>query len=231
MPQPPHTGCVSRRTFLFLGVSLPAPILLAACSTLARREPVPSPSLQPTAAAGISPDVSPSVPPPPRLDPTPACGDQDDPTPPQTAGPFYTPNSPERTSLLEAGMAGTTITLSGQVLTVDCAPVPGALVDFWHADNAGVYDNQGFRLRGHQFTDAEGRYTLETIVPGLYPGRTRHFHVNVQAPDRPILTTQLYFPDEPANAGDGLFDEALLMSVADSEAARTARFNFVLDIA
>ena len=69
--------------------------------------------------------------------------------------------------------------------------VARALLDVWHADDRGGYDTAGFRLRGHQFTDGSGRFELETIVPGLYPGRTRHIHVKVQAPNGPILTTQL----------------------------------------
>ena len=73
------------------------------------------------------------------------------------------------------------------------------------------YDNEGYTFRGHQFADDEGRFTLETIVPGIYPGRTRHIHVRVQAPDQPILTTQLYFPGESGNQGDGIFDPALLV--------------------
>ncbi|MCS6911073.1 MAG: hypothetical protein NZM11_11005, partial [Anaerolineales bacterium] len=101
---------------------------------------------------------------------------------------------------------------------------------FWHADDAGQYDNVGYKLRGHQFTDEQGRYTLETIVPGLYPGRTRHIHVKVQAPNRPVLTTQLYFPDEPRNAGDRLFNSALLLKEQPAENGRAATFNFVLDI-
>src|SRR5262249_59582752 len=54
----------------------------------------------------------------------------------------------------------------------DCRPLAGALLDFWQADDDGSYDNQGFRLRGHQFTDAQGRYLLSTIVPAAYAGRT-----------------------------------------------------------
>jgi len=150
-------------------------------------------------------------------------------TPPQTAGPFYTPNSPERTSLREPGITGTPLTVTGFVLTTSCQPVAGALVDFWHADDSGQYDNVGYKLRGHQFTDAQGRYTLETIVPGLYPGRTRHIHVKVQAPNQPVLTTQLYFPDEPANARDGLFDSALLMDLLATDEEQAATFNFVLE--
>ena len=45
------------------------------------------------------------------------------------------------------------------------ARVAGALLDLWHCDAAGVYDNDGYRLRGHQFSDAEGRFVFETIVP------------------------------------------------------------------
>ena len=140
------------------------------------------------------------------LRPTPACDDGDEPTPQQTEGPFYTPSSPERANLRDAGIAGTPIVLSGIVLTRSCQPIAGALVDLWHADDSGAYDNEGFRLRGHQFTDADGRYVFETIVPGLYPGRTRHFHVKFQAANQSVLTTQLYFPGEPDNERDGIFD-------------------------
>ncbi len=103
------------------------------------------------------------------------------------------------------------------------------MLDFWHADDGGNYDNVGFRLRGHQFTDAQGRFQLETIVTGLYPGRTRHIHVRVQAPGQPILTTQLYFPDEPANQGDSIFQPELLMQVREAGRGKAATFNFVLD--
>jgi protocatechuate 3,4-dioxygenase beta subunit len=159
------------------------------------------------------------------LAPTPACDDGDEPTPEQTEGPFFTPDSPERKSLLEPGLDGTPLVLTGLVLTSDCTPISGALVDFWHADAGGEYDNEGYRLRGHQFASTQGRFRLETIQPGLYTGRTRHIHVKAQAPDGPILTTQLYFPGEPGNASDGIFDPALVMSMTEPG---TARFDFVL---
>jgi protocatechuate 3,4-dioxygenase beta subunit len=164
------------------------------------------------------------------LVPTPACEDDDDPTPAQTEGPFFTPRSPSRTSLLESGLKGTRLTVTGLVLTRSCKPIPGALVDFWQADDAGEYDNRGYRLRGHQFTDAQGRYRLDSIVPGLYPGRTRHIHVKVQASGKPILTTQVYFPDEPRNARDGIFHKDLVMKSAASRDGRAGLFNFVLDL-
>jgi protocatechuate 3,4-dioxygenase beta subunit len=161
---------------------------------------------------------------------TPACEDGDEVTLTQTEGPYFTPDSPERTVLREEGMAGTPIVLSGFVLARSCRPIPRALVDLWHSDDAGEYDNDGYRLRGHQFTDAGGRYRFETIVPGLYPGRTRHFHVKFQAPGEPVLTTQLYFPDEPGNERDRIFDAALLLDI-DLGPPRTGRYDAVLDVA
>lgn len=192
--------------------------------------PAPVETLPPTdAPASVPTDVP--APAATTLPPTPACADDDDAvTPAQTEGPFFTPNSPERTSLLETGVTGTPMRLTGLVLATDCQPIAGALVDFWHADDAGVYDNAGYKLRGHQFTAADGRYTLETIVPGLYPGRTRHFHVKVQAANEPVLTTQLYFPDEPDNARDGIFSPALLIAVQASDTGQAGQFDFVLEV-
>jgi protocatechuate 3,4-dioxygenase beta subunit len=167
------------------------------------------------------------------LTPTPACGDDDDdePTPRQTEGPYFTPNSPKRASLLEPGIAGTQLVVTGMVLTRGCRPVANALVDFWQCDDAGHYDNSGYRLRGHQFTDARGVYRLDTIVPGVYPGRTRHIHVKVQAPRQTVLTTQLYFPDERRNDRDRIFDPELLLRMTNAAAGRQGRFDFVLDLA
>ena len=162
----------------------------------------------------------------PSLRATPSCGTE--PTPRQTEGPYFKPASPRRTSLLESGMPGAKVVVSGRVLSTDCKPVVRALIDAWQADARGEYDNAGFTLRGHQFTDESGRYQLETIVPGLYPGRTRHIHVKVQAPGQPALTTQLYFPGEPQNRRDGLFDQALLLSLQDAADGKVATFDFVL---
>lgn len=161
---------------------------------------------------------------------TPSCadGDDDPPTPSQTEGPYFTPNSPLRASLLESGLAGTRLSLSGLVLTTSCQPIANALLDFWQADDGGNYDNTGYTLRGHQFTDAAGRFSLETIVPGLYPGRTRHIHVKVQKPGGAILTTQLYFPGEARNATDGIYAAALLMAITDGADGTQGAFDFVL---
>jgi protocatechuate 3,4-dioxygenase beta subunit len=146
-------------------------------------------------------------------------------TPLQTEGPFFTPNSPRRASLLE-GKEKSRLVVTGTVLSAQCKPVPNALLDFWHSDEEGAYDNRGFRYRGHQHADAQGRFRLETIVPAEYPGRTRHIHVKVQAPGKRILTTQLYFPGDPGNQRDGLYRRELEMKKGkDGEAG----FDFVVD--
>lgn len=159
---------------------------------------------------------------------TPVCSEGDEPTPRQTEGPFFTPNSPERADFVVDGVDGPRLTLTGFALDQRCRPIPGALVDLWHCDAAGRYDNQGYRLRGHQFTDAQGRFAFQTIVPTLYPGRTRHYHVKVQPPGGKILTTQLYFPGEPGNARDWIFDEALLMDLTPADGGQIGRYDFVL---
>lgn len=249
----------SRRIFLRRCLAMPATFVLAACASSTASSPAPAATAPPAAATSAPPaptqpaapapteavaqappttaPATPSqaapatAPPVAALPPTPACGDDDDDiTPAQTEGPYYTPNTPERASLLDPGMAGTKLIVAGQVLSTDCQPVARALLDFWHADDAGRYDNAGYTLRGHQFADDQGRYQLETIVPGLYPGRTRHIHVKVQAPNQPVLTSQLYFPNEPSNSNDGIFQPELVMDVQDGADGKAARFNFVLEI-
>lgn len=162
--------------------------------------------------------------------PTPACDDGDDPTPPQMEGPYFKPASPLRTVLVTPGTPGTPLTVSGYVFGRACRPVAGVLLDFWQADANGAYDMRGFAFRGHQFTGADGSFTLTTVVAGLYPGRTRHIHVKAQAPGRPVLTTQLYFPGEPRNSTDPLYDPALLMNVRTVGSGKQGTFDFVLDV-
>jgi protocatechuate 3,4-dioxygenase beta subunit len=198
---------MTRRRMLALGVALP--LTLAACGS------------DDEGGGGRDGGI--------RLAATPACDDgDDDPTPEQTEGPYFTPDSPRRRNLVEPGMAGRRLVVSGVVLGTDCRPVPRALLDFWQADDAGEYDNEGYGLRGHQLADARGRYRLATIVPGLYPGRTRHIHVKVQRPRGKVLTTQLYFPGEAGNRGDGIFDAALLMRLRRGDQPWAGRFSFVL---
>ncbi|MGE5640303.1 MAG: intradiol ring-cleavage dioxygenase [Clostridia bacterium] len=153
---------------------------------------------------------------------TPACGA---PTEPETAGPFFKTDSPLRTSLREAD-AKTTLWVSGRVLGSGCKPIANAKLDFWHADEHGLYSSgKTYRYRGHQFTDAQGRFRLETVRPAEYPGRTRHIHVKVQPPGGRTLTTQLYFPGEGLNRVDPLYRKDLEMALENGE---RGSFDFVV---
>jgi protocatechuate 3,4-dioxygenase beta subunit len=162
---------------------------------------------------------------------TPSCreGHEETATLSSASGPYFKPNSPERSDFIDAQADGHLITLEGRVLSQSCRPVAHALLDLWHADQNGLYDDNGFRYRGHLFSDAQGRYRFRTIEPAVYPGRTRHFHIKVQAAERPVLTTQLFFPGEPRNQVDALFRPQLLMAVSDTPALMSARFDFVID--
>jgi protocatechuate 3,4-dioxygenase beta subunit len=143
-------------------------------------------------------------------------------------GPYYTANTPERASLLEDGTPGTKLVITGYVYDINCQPVANAWLDFWQADANGVYDNSGYTLRGHQYTDANGYYTLTTVVPGIYPGRTEHIHFKVQAPNGRVITSQLFFPGVAQNDSDGIFDESLLLPIQETSAGLLAQFNFVV---
>lgn len=157
---------------------------------------------------------------------TPECGVGASPTISQAAGPFYTPNSPLRNDLKTLDIEGQALNLMGRVLNQNCEPIRGAILDFWHADSEGIYDNQGFRLRGHLFTGDAGEFALASILPGIYPGRTRHIHVIVQGPKTHSLTTQLYFKGEPLNARDFGYDPRLEM--ASNTAKAHYQFDFIL---
>jgi protocatechuate 3,4-dioxygenase beta subunit len=164
------------------------------------------------------------------LVPTPECREANDPTPEGGEGPFFIPRSPERSDLVETDSEARIVELQGQVLARSCRPVPNALLDLWQADEHGVYDNSGFRYRAHIYSDGRGNYRFRTVLPGLYEARTRHFHLKVQAPERSVLTTQLYFPDEPRNRYDLLYKPELLMRVSETPHALMTRFVFVLDL-
>lgn len=218
-------------------ISLVFLVFLAGCASTQGTAPSP-PLVSPTDApsATVSPSNNSSASQPAsaptlatELTAAPSCTSPASTTPAMTEGPYFKAGSPERNSLLDAGVSGTKLVLTGYVLTPDCKPIAHALLDFWQANASGQYDNSGYKLRGHQFTDANGRCQLTTIVPGLYPGRTEHIHVKVQAPSGPVLTTQLFFPGVQSNQSDSIFDPKLLMTIQDSGDGQVARYDFVVN--
>jgi protocatechuate 3,4-dioxygenase beta subunit len=249
-----HQTIVSHRTIQSrlrrAGLGLLAVLALAACGAPPANLPTqtsaaPTAAALPTAAQPVStaaalPTATQTAPTPAALTPTLPAATQTSPaastgctapavlTPAVTEGPYFKAGSPERASLMDPGLTGTPLTITGYVLTTDCKPVAHALLEFWQANAQGQYDNSGYTLRGHQYADTNGRYQLLTVNPGLYPGRTEHIHVKVQAPGGPVLTSQLFFPNVAGNSADSIFTPALLVKYQGDAASGQAQFNFII---
>ncbi len=151
------------------------------------------------------------------------------PTAETTEGPYYKKGSPEKKGFREQGAPGEPLVLTGRVTDDTGAPLPKARLDFWQANGNGQYDNAGFILRGHQSANGSGEYTIDTVVPGAYIGRTPHIHVKVTSPDgRTTITTQLFIPGLDSNKTDPIFRDDLLMTISKTPAGKSATFDFVL---
>jgi protocatechuate 3,4-dioxygenase beta subunit len=209
---------MSRRHLLRLGLTVaPVAVLVSACGS-----DDPSAVSRASGSNGTTGTTGTGG----SLTPTPACDDGDE-TPAVTEGPFFSSGSPERTSIRDGD--GTPLVVTGSVLDTACVALAGAKLDFWQANDDGEYDNSGYEFRGHQFTNAAGAFRLETIVPPSYGPRTSHIHVKVQPSGGSVLTTQLFFPDNPDNDSDDLFDAACLMDVTTVGDGQAATFNFVVE--
>lgn len=144
-----------------------------------------------------------------------------------TEGPYYKASTPKKNDFSIDATPGEKLTITGYVYDTECKPLAGALLDFWQADGRGIYDNAGYILRGHQFTDRDGKYKLVTVIPGEYPGRTPHIHVKVRATDTsPTITTQLFVPGFAQNESDSIYDSSLEVHMVS---ANNATFNFVVN--
>ncbi|MFI5685565.1 dioxygenase [Streptomyces sp. NPDC051636] len=172
---------------------------------------------------------------------TPSCKGEE--TPALMEGPLFKPNSPERTNLLTPSVStGVYLQLRGLVYDTACTPVPDCQIEFWQCDQYGDYDTAGFTLRGHQRTTARGTYQLDTIIPRDYWGRwgqrAPHIHAQVQAPDGPVLITQLFFPDDTEaydrdfaalNARDRLLNRACTLTLEKQQSGGyVGAFDFVI---
>jgi catechol 1,2-dioxygenase len=223
---------LSRRSILSGSVALSLPLLpVLGCRSTATAAPGPAPG-----DGGGARVVPPT---PSALGTTPVrCGL----TATNIEGPYYRPNAPFTSSLAGSGVRGDALVLSGRVLSLDCKSVlDGAVLDVWHADGDGRYDNDGsfgapnatpMRLRGKVRVDDRGCFAIRTVVPGRYLNgrqyRPSHIHVKVTANGHVPLTTQLYFPGDPYNEVDPFIDRSLIMAVEKNRGEREGRFDFVL---
>lgn len=156
-------------------------------------------------------------------------------TPRATEGPYYPDHLPldqdnDLTQIIggKAPALGTVTEIGGRLLNVDGQPLKDAVIELWQADHHGCYVHSKGAPRGKerdpQFqgygkitTNDKGEYRFRTIKPALYTGRTRHYHFAVMQNGKRMLTTQLYFANEPQNEKDGILrsirDESQRLSV------------------
>src|SRR3954453_23884511 len=144
-------------------------------------------------------------------------------------GPYFRIGAPERNSLIEPGITGDRMLLTGRVLTPEGKPIPGAVLNFWMSDDQGNYDMVGYKLHGITRADGEGVYQLEAIVPAGYePRHAKHIHVKVQGVSRP-LTTQLYFSDDEERLKDNWYLKELDVQVSDApDGGKIGEYDFVI---
>jgi catechol 1,2-dioxygenase len=138
-------------------------------------------------------------------------------TPRTIEGPLYVAGAPvcQGEARLDDGTEqGEVVFMDGQVRDADGQPLPGALVEVWHANTLGLYSffdtsQSHFNLRRSIVTDAEGHYRFRSIMPsgygcppdgptqklldqlGRHGQRPAHIHFFVSAPGHRKLTTQI----------------------------------------
>ena len=154
----------------------------------------------------------------------------------ELTGPVYGHESvrPEDTDLTRqhgGEPLGERIIVTGRVVDEDGRPVPNTLIEIWQANAAGRYLHKvdqhhapldpNFHGAGRVLTDANGEYRFTSIRPGAYPWgnhpnawRPSHIHFSVFGTSFVSrLVTQMYFPGDPLQALDPIFN-----SVPDEEA-------------
>lgn len=150
-------------------------------------------------------------------------------TPSVIEGPYFRIGAPRRDSLIEPGVTGERLTLTGRVLNPEGKPISHAVLHFWSSDDKGNYDMVGYRLQGYTLADEQGRYQMEMIVPACYePRQAKHIHVKVQGVSRP-LTTQLYFSNDEDRLKDAFYMQELDVQVEDAaDGGKQGTFDFVI---
>jgi protocatechuate 3,4-dioxygenase beta subunit len=148
-----------------------------------------------------------------------------DPTTTDILGPFYRPGAPFKTDLVQPGTKGELLHFSGTVFGKDGKAVKNALVEIWHCDETGTYDNtsDNYVYRASAKTPADGKYHFKTILPVPYAAgqttiRPAHIHMRISGNNQTQdLVTQVYFK------GDKYID-------GDSSSSDPKSLNRILDI-
>ncbi|MBY0504219.1 MAG: hypothetical protein K2X03_09925 [Bryobacteraceae bacterium] len=125
------------------------------------------------------------------------------PTPRDVLGPFFKKGAPNQRVLHTPGTPGFPLRVVGKVMNTRGDRVPGARIELWQADHAGIYDLEGFRYRAAILTGESSDYAVETILPGHYDDRpAQHIHYLISAPGHRTLITQAYFATDPFFEGN-----------------------------
>lgn len=145
-------------------------------------------------------------------------------------GPFHVDGAPEYElgTDISNGATGTPCTVRGTVRGIDGKPVANAMLDVWQSDENGLYDVQKpevseAQARGIVFTDAEGRYSFDSIlaVPypiphdgpvgqmleatGRHPWRPAHLHFLIKADGYETLITHIFRKNSTYIDSDAVF--------------------------
>lgn len=149
-----------------------------------------------------------------------------------TIGPFFpgefAADCGDLTSFQGKQARGQHILLSGRVFEDGKRPIINAIVEIWQPDSNGVFRHPldprvedadpGFFGWGRARTDAEGRYSFRTVMPGAYTaedGTPRCPHVSLMVLAIGLtrrLVTTVFFANDPAAVSDPVLD-----CVADPE--------------
>jgi hydroxyquinol 1,2-dioxygenase len=144
-------------------------------------------------------------------------------------GPFFVEDAPhvELGGDIAMGASGRPSYVEGTVRGEDGAPIPGARLEVWEADDDGFYDVQydddRTAGRAHLFSDDEGRYRFWSVEPAPYPipydgpvgdllqaserspMRPAHLHFMVSAPGYRTLITHIFVAGSDHLDDDAVF--------------------------
>ena len=99
---------------------------------------------------------------------------------------------------------GERLVISGRILRSDGrTPAAGVTLFAYHTAPNGRYierDGKPYGLSGRLRSDAKGRYRIETIRPGGYPGRVDPAHIHLVLEPSGTYVDEIIFADDPRTA-------------------------------
>jgi catechol 1,2-dioxygenase len=165
----------------------------------------------------------------------------DSPTTTDILGPFYRPGAPFRTDLVQKGTKGQVLYFNGTVFAKDGkSPLKNALVEIWHCNENGVYDNTSddYIYRAAFKTSNDGSYHFKTILPVPYRVsptlvRPAHIHMRISGTTKQDLVTQIYFKGDKYIPGDMSSSDPrslnrILETSTNAKNEKTVKFDIVL---